>query len=116
MYTDENIIIKYKGVQPNEQTDNQIKRLTEVLINEAPSESCIRTSIVNAGERGFTGLIRVNSTEGSFFTKARDETLLGLASKLVEKVRKQIQNWKSVRFHIPESEDKSYGGEKETRH
>jgi hypothetical protein len=100
MYRDEDIIIKYKGSQPESDAYNQIKMLAEVLQAEAPSTSSIRMTFVDAGERGFTGTIRVRSTEGSFFAKARDETLLDLASKLIDRVRKQLQNWKGVRFLV----------------
>lgn len=111
---DVNIIIKYKGMEPNEKTSIEVRRLLELLVEEAPSESIIKTRIINAGDRGYTGVIRVNTSEGSFFTKARDEGLIGLANKLVNKVRRQFANWKSIRFQIPVESDKAYQGE-ETR-
>src|SRR4051812_10763219 len=108
MYINEGIIIKYKGHEPNEVTKNEIKRMAEFLLEVAPSESSIKATVVNAGDRGFTGTIRVYSSEGSFFTRARDESMLGLTAKLIDKIHRQIDNWKSVRFHIPNGQSKSY--------
>src|SRR4051812_756427 len=111
---DVNIIIKYKGTEPNEETNFEVRRLLELLIDEAPSESMIKARIINAAHRGYTGMIRVNTSEGSFFTKARDESLIGLATKLVEKVRRQFANWKCIRFQIPNDGDQAYSGEEKT--
>lgn len=100
---EEGIFIRYRGFDPDQVAKNRIKVLGEVLKCEAPSESYIKMTFVNGGDAGYSGFLRINSSEGSFFTKARDQDLGALANKLVEKVRKQIRNWKGVRFHIPDS-------------
>jgi hypothetical protein len=108
MYT-EDIIVDYKGFKPSQRTLSRVKSMTDNLYNESPSESCIKATFVRAGKKGYMGVVKVNSSVGSFFAKALGEDLNSLGENLFKQVRNQLKEWKTMRFLEPAAGSECYG-------
>lgn len=96
----QDISIKYENCSPTESSERFIRDLMERLYEDAPSESHLKIAITKVSENGYSGVLHINSPRQSFsaILSARSPSLL--AQQLTEKIRLQIDNWKSNRFSV----------------
>ncbi len=108
MYT-EDVTVDYQGFKPNQSLLKHMKSMTDHLYYEAPSESCIKASFSRVGKVGYMGMVKINSSVGSFVAKALGDDLDILGDKLFKQVRDQLKEWKTTRFMEPSLACERYG-------
>jgi hypothetical protein len=92
------ISINYVNCSPSENSERFIRDLMEHLFEEAPSNSHLKLSITKVADDGFSGVLTINSALQTFsaISSARSPSLI--AQQLVERIRRQLDSWKSNRF------------------
>jgi ribosome-associated translation inhibitor RaiA len=100
MYT-EDVIVNYKGFKPSQNTEAELKKVTDYLHEVAPSESSLNATFTKARGNKYQGMIRINFSEGSFFARAKDYDLESVIVKIVQRLREQLNRWKTLRFDEP---------------
>ena len=108
MYT-EDVTIDYKGFKPSQSIIKHMKSITDHLYYESPSESCIKATFVRVGKAGYTGIVKINSSVGSFVANALGEDINSLSDNLFKQVKKQLNEWKTNRFLEPATGCERYG-------
>lgn len=97
MYT-EDLIVNYQGFKPSQRAFEGLKRVTEILFNESPSESSLKATFTRLGEDQYQGILKITSSVGSFIARAEDYDLVNVGNKLMSEVRRQLNGWKNLRF------------------
>lgn len=97
MYT-EYVTVNYKGFKPNQDTEAELKAITDRLQDEAPSESSLNATFTKARGNEYSGCIRIHFSEGIFSARADAYDLKTVIEKIVLRLREQLNRWKSVRF------------------
>lgn len=108
MYT-EDVTVDYQGFKPNQSILKHMKSITDHLYYDSPSESSIKATFARAGKAGFTGIVKINSSVGSFVAKALGEDINSLSDNLFKQVRNQLKEWKTTRFLEPDLACERYG-------
>ena len=108
MYT-EDVIVNFKGFKPTQRTMTRVKSMTDNLYYESPSESCIKATFSRAGKAGYMGILKINSSVGSFVAKALGDDMNTLGENLFKQVRAQLKQWKTTRFLEPATNCERYG-------
>lgn len=103
--------IQYQGFTPTPVTRTYIQELMFRAHEGAPSASCLRVTISRTGRNSYKGILRISSSAGSFFSIASEQTPLAVAHQLLDRVRRQLDKWKSRRFpHETIRRTPSWGG------
>ncbi len=108
MYT-EDVTVDYKGFKPTQSIIKHMKSITDHLYYDSPSESCIKATFARAGKAGFMGIVKINSSVGSFVAKALGDDINSLSDTLFKQVRNQLKEWKTTRFLGPATGCERYG-------
>ena len=91
------IEVKFVGFVPNEEVNAEIKALTDELYMRAPSDSYLKTTftIQNGAVKGLAQLISIN---GRFEAVAEDVDVHALAKKLMYRMKRKLDDWRSHRI------------------
>lgn len=95
----DDFVIQYHGFSPSRFAQSYIQDLMEKLRDEAPASAALRISITKVDKHAFKGFIRISSQAGSFFAQASSSKLTGVAHRLLERMRRKLDKWKSRRFN-----------------
>jgi hypothetical protein len=93
----DDIKIQFEGFSPPDFVHSYFVDLLEQIREEAPAWANIRANVHRAGEE-FRGMIRITSQAGEFFTTASARKVNELGRKLTQRIRRQLDKWKSTRF------------------
>jgi len=93
----DDITIQFEGFSPPEFVHSYFTDLLEQIREEAPTWANIRASVHRVGEE-FRGVIKITSHAGEFFSTASSRKLNELGRKLTQRIRRQLDRWKSTRF------------------
>ncbi len=91
-------VIDYSGFDPSGDENTLLKSALERVHMEAPSDSFTKLFFKKVGS-GYEGILKVNSSIGSFSAKEKGQELITLAESLMQKIRGQLTSWKNMRFH-----------------
>ncbi|MBX2988750.1 MAG: hypothetical protein KF802_12720 [Bdellovibrionaceae bacterium] len=94
----QDVRIHYIGFHPAEKTEQRLQTWADELHEEAPSESCMKVVYSKHG-RDYQGEIRITSRAGEFYAIASGINLYSVARDVTKRMRRQLQKWKTVRFH-----------------
>lgn len=93
---DDKIILT--GVDPKSGAHQMIHDELAVLLDEAPSDACIKFKYLNEAE-GPVSIVKIYSQQGQFVaSRGRRAEPLETCHELCEELRKQLDVWKSNRF------------------
>lgn len=93
----DDIKIQFEGFSPPEFVHSHFMDLLEQVREEAPTWANIRASVHRVGEE-FRGMIKITSHAGEFFSTASSRKINELGRKLTQRIRRQLDKWKSTRF------------------
>lgn len=93
----DDIKIQFDGFSPPSFVHSYFIDLLEQIREEAPTWASIRANVHRVGEE-FRGMIRITSPAGEFFSTASSKRVSDLGRKLTQRIRRQLNNWKSTRF------------------
>lgn len=97
----EEFSIQYRGFTPPNQTKQFFQCLLRRIQDDAPDASFIRASFAHDhGE--YKGIININSEAGRFMSFAQTGDPNDLGAQLYEKLREQLNRWKTRRFTVSE--------------
>ncbi len=94
----ENFLIRLKGFNPSNLVNISLKQKLQKLLEEAPSHSHINFT-VSQQKDAMKGILIVHSTVGHFVAIASGKMPLEVADKLVNKIHRELTEWKQNRFH-----------------
>lgn len=103
----DDFMIHYRGFTPADSMKQFFQSLVRRIQDESPNSAFIRAS-VHLEKGSFRGVIKVNSEAGRFLTFAETGDLRELGTELYEKLRAQLNTWKSTRFLETQSEGGGY--------
>jgi hypothetical protein len=110
----EDIHIKCQGFHPSEFTNWFLNTELKAVYNEAPGDSTLRAMFTRKS-RDFKGVVRIQSSAGTFIGVASGRRLKDVTRKVTEQLRRQIDKWRKLRFnhqsikHLPlKTEDVGY--------
>lgn len=106
MYT-EDVIVSFKGFKPSPNVVTTLQEVASHIHMESPSESCVRATFSRTGKNKFQGAVKINSSIGHFYAMAKDYNLNNVTHKLVHRIRKQLNRWKTLRFMKPRNAELS---------
>lgn len=93
----EEFSIQYRGFTPASSTKQFFQTLIRRIQDDAPDCSFIRASFAHDhGE--YKGIININSEAGRFLSFAQTADPKELGTQLYEKLREQLNEWKTRRF------------------
>ena len=108
MYT-QDVIVNFKGFKPQQNIVARVRSMADSLYYQSPSESCIKATFSRAGKAGYVGIVKINSSVGSFVAKALGDDLNSLGENLFKQIRSQLKQWKTRRFLEPATSCERYG-------
>ena len=92
---DNNIIIRFHGIEPKEQPQ-LLKDYLESLLRHAPSRSTCHLHIFKE-PRGYLCKLTVHSNIKTFSSHSKNETIKETVKTVLKNVKKQITYWKKNR-------------------
>lgn len=93
---DDKIILT--GVDPHSGAHQMIHDELAHLLDEAPSDACIKFKFLNEAE-GPVSIVKIYSQQGQFVaSRGRTAEPQDTCHELCEELRKQLDAWKSTRF------------------
>lgn len=81
----------------SEDFKNVFKKALELLHEQAPSDSDVRSKI-GKDQQGYSGTVEIFSAQGHFFAKATALDIKRLATELLNQMFRQLGTWKRDRF------------------
>lgn len=108
--------IQYQGFSPSQFAQTYVREIVTKVHEEAPSSSHMKVTISKVGDQSFRGLCRISSRAGSFFAIASGSKLTDVANQLLDRMRRQLDKWKTKRFdHQSVQESRRGSHESDTR-
>lgn len=93
---DDKIIVT--GIDPKSRLHSLLQIELAQLLDEAPSDSCIRFKLLNEAE-GSISIASIYSQQGYFNASTNGSaTEEAQCSQLCEELRRQLQSWREKRF------------------
>lgn len=89
--------IRFQGFKPSDFTQTFLHEKIGTLHEEAPYGSTFNAVFTRKG-RLIKGVITIYSSVGRFFAVASGYRLREVANKLTDRMRRQLNRWKSRRF------------------
>ncbi|HRO67944.1 MAG TPA: hypothetical protein PL182_10305 [Pseudobdellovibrionaceae bacterium] len=94
----QDVRVHFLGFHPAEKTEQRLESWARDLHEEGPSESNLKAIYTKQG-REYQGELRVTSRVGQFYVVARGVNLYSVARDAMKRMRRQLEKWKTVRFH-----------------
>lgn len=89
--------LKIQGFHPSEFTRTYLNEKMASLRCEAPFGSHLRATFTRH-DRIIKGVVTISSSAGQFFAVASGTQLKDVTQKMLERIRKQLERWKSQRL------------------
>jgi hypothetical protein len=89
--------LQFQGFSPPSFVVTYFKDLLEEIRNEAPTWATVKGTVTRTGKH-FRGVVEIRSAAGHFFAAARAERPTALGRKLLVRIRRPLNRWKSTRF------------------
>ncbi len=89
-----NIVIQYHDFHPSENTKAFIDSTIQDIYGELPGGSTVRATF-SAKDKVVKGMLQVNSFGGPLFVVSTSNDLHEMTMKLVEKMRRRLEKFKS---------------------
>lgn len=93
----ENRFLKFQGFQPSDFTHSYLSDRMDAIHDESPYGSTLK-AIFTRKDKLFKGMVTIYSSAGKFFAVASGHRLHDVTHKLTERIRRQLDRWKSRRF------------------
>ncbi len=93
----EDFKVKFKGFEPTKDMLSMLDSLLNDLHLKSPSRSFLSATFTLTNGI-FEGAIKITSTAENFVVNAKDATIGGLRHQLVDKLGRQLKEWKKLRF------------------
>ncbi|MFN3454720.1 MAG: hypothetical protein ACK41T_07125 [Pseudobdellovibrio sp.] len=103
MFKDE-ITMQFQGFHPTDFTRNLLNGTLTEIREEAPTGANVKGTF-SRKDRMFKGIITIYSSAGKFFATATGKKLKDVQHKLMQQMRRQLNRWKSERFHRPNADE-----------
>jgi hypothetical protein len=104
---EEDVKIEFFGFLPNSTDRILYKDLSERLLCEAPTWSCLRAKIDQVGTV-FRGFVRITSHVRTFAVRATANKADEVGARLFTKMQHQLKKWKAERFSNEKPPDHTY--------
>lgn len=92
----EDFSLEFLGFEPTEELKKMIDALLRDTYLKSPSQSFLKATFKLTGDL-FEGVIDITSSAGHFIAKAADADITRTGSKLFNKIRVELDKWKSDR-------------------
>lgn len=92
----EDFSLKFSGFEPTEEVKKWIDAVLRETHLKSPSQSFLKATFTFANGL-FEGVIDVTSSAGRFVAKAADADMHHLPAQLFDKIRAELDSWKSHR-------------------
>lgn len=93
----EDIIVSFQDFEPAPAIRNFVGKITEEVLNEAPSIACLKASFKNKNNR-ILGQFEICSPSGMFTATSVGNNMQAVVRRLAGRMRRQLKSWKSSRF------------------
>ena len=88
----------FHGFSPSRITRSFLEEKMSALQDEAPYGAFLRAEFTNHEGDIIKGLVAIHSSAGRFFAVGHGPDLHDVTHKLIQRVRRQLDRWKSRRF------------------
>jgi hypothetical protein len=99
----EDIIVSFQDFEPAPAIRNFVGKITEEVMNEAPSIACLKASFKNSGNR-ILGQFEICSPAGMFLATSVGNNMQAVVKRLAERMKRQLDSWKLNRFQEESNE------------
>lgn len=90
--------IKFHGFHPSDFSRSYLEMKMSEMHDAAPYGANLKATFTRK-HAVFKGVVTIYSSAGRFFAVASGRKLKSVTHKLVDQLRKQLEKWKSERFH-----------------
>ena len=96
----QDVRVHFQGFHPSPKTEERLEHWAQEIHDEGPVESNVKAIYSRQG-REYQAEVRVTSKAGQFLAMARGPNLYSAARDAVKRMRRQLEKWRTVRFHRP---------------
>ncbi len=94
----QDVRLHFLGFHPAPKTEQRLESWAKDLHEEGPSEANLKAIYSKQGRR-YQGELRLTSRAGQFYVIVRGVNLYSVARDAMKRMRRQLDKWKTVRFH-----------------
>lgn len=96
----DDLLLRFQGFQPTEEVRSYLNERMSELQEEAPYGARLDATFSRHGQ-SMKGVVTIHSFAGKFFAVASGANLVDVTQRLIERLRRRLDRWKSRRFRRP---------------